>query len=133
MATRSSSGFSQLAGNYMEINTVSALLGIVFAISAAVQYLGATISIEHPMSYSYPTEHALLVSFVVLLLAFATSETRSWDYYEGWEKLVVGVTVVGMIAAEYIAEVGTIVTNNQPWAGTIMFALGVVAWGILSR
>jgi len=119
--------------NYTQLNTIPALVGILFAVSSGVQFLGMTVAIQYPISYSFPTEHALIVSLVALVVAFAASDTRSYEFYKSWEQLTVVIAVAAMISAEYFAEVQSMVTNNQPWAGTALFIVSVVAWAILSR
>lgn len=133
MASQNKSAMGGFVENYTQLNTIPALVGILFAVSSGVQFLGMTISIQHPIAYSFPSEHAMIVSLLALIVAFAASDTRSYEFYETWEQLTVVVAVAAMISSQYIAEVQTIVANNQPWTGTALFAVSVVAWAILSR
>jgi len=119
--------------NYTQLNTIPALAGVLFMISSAVQFLGMSISIAQPISYTFPSEHAMVVSLLVLIVAFAASDTRSYEFYETWEQLTVVIAVAGMISVEYVSEVATILTNNPTWGGTAMFVVSVAAWAILSR
>jgi hypothetical protein len=119
--------------NYRDLNTIPALMGVLFAVASAVQFLGATISVTIPYTYTLSGVHAMVLSLVVLVVAFAASDTRSWEYYEGWEQAMVGIAVLVIVGNEYIAEITNLVANNNPAAGTIAFIITMAAWGILSR
>ena len=119
--------------SYSQLNTIPAVLGILFAISAGVQFLGAQISIAVPMTYSFDPAHAMLVSLGVLVLAFASSETKDWRYYDAWEQVTVGLAVVVMVGQEYITEISEFIASNDPVTGVAAFVLSMAAWGVLAR
>ena len=120
---------------YKNLNTIPALAGILFAVSAAVQFLNATVSVapSADLAYSFAGTDALLVGIVSLLVAFASSESRDFTYLETWEQAAVAVTVAVMVGMEYTTEVADIMANNQPASGIVAFLVGMVAWGILAQ
>lgn len=124
---------SRTVNNYRQLNTVPALTGVVFSIAAAVQYLGAEMSIEYPSAYTFPGEHAMLVGLLCLLLAFASSDTKDWRYYDQWEQAAVAIAVVGSVLVQYVPEVNDLLVNNQPVSGVVMFVASLAAWAILAR
>lgn len=124
--------FNNTVRSYSQLNTIPALSGILFAVSAAIQFLGAEISLAIP-SYTFDPNHALLVSLAVLVIAFASSETKDWRYYETWEQVTVGIAVVVMIGAEYTTTVAEFLTNNDPVAGMAAFLISMAAWSVLAR
>lgn len=134
MATRASSPMDFMDA-YRDLNTIPALFGILFAVAAAVQFLGATISIAPTADLSYTLEgmHAIGLSGVSLLVAFASSDTKDWQHYEPWEQGTVLIAVVAIVGAEYVTEISDFLVNNQPYTGVAFFAVGMMAWGILSR
>lgn len=128
MATRSRSAYAK----YADLNTVPAVMGIVFAVTAAVQFLGATISFTTPV-YTFDPTHALVLGLVVLIVAFASSDTKDWRHYETWEQGAVALAVLLMVGNEYLVEIQDILTQNSPHAAYIAFVVSMMAWGILSR
>lgn len=124
--------FKSTMQDYSQLNTVPALSGILFAISAAVQFLGATVSLKIP-SYMFNPGHALFVSMGVLILAFASSDTKDWRYYETWEQVTVAVAVVTMVGAEYITTISDFIATNDPVIPIAAFILSLAAWSVLAR
>lgn len=124
-----------MLSNYTQLNTIPALTGILFATGAAVQFLGASITIAPAadMSYTFEASHALLVSLVTLVIAFASSDTKDWRYYETYEQATVGVAALFMVGAEYLVEISDLITNNEPTMGIVAFVVSMAAWGVLAR
>jgi len=121
-----------LVSDYKQLNTIPAIVGIVFAIAAGVQFLQLHITLGL-WGYTFPTDQAMLVSLGSLVVAFASSETKDWHHYESYEQAIVGGAVVVTVGAQYISEIGNVLTNNQPVAGVVAFAISMAAWGVLSR
>lgn len=128
MATNTKSVLS----DYTQLNTIPALSGVLFAVASAVQFLGASISLATPQ-YTFDPAHALLTSLVVLVVAFASSDTKDWRRYETYEQGIVAVAVVTMVGSEYITEISDLIANNSPTAGILAFMISMAAWGVLAR
>lgn len=114
------------------IRTVPALAGLVYAAAAAVQFLQAEVTFG-AFGYTFNPAHAMLVSLAALVIVFASSETKNWSMYDGWEQATVGVAILIMVTQQYVPLVSTSIANNQPWAGAVAFMTGMVAWGVLAR
>ena len=128
MATRHSNLFK----NYTQLNTIPAIVGIVFAVSAAVQFLQAEIMLGL-IDYSFDPAHALIVSVFALVVAFASSDTKNFQHYETWEQALVGLAVVVMVSAEYTTTGADFLVENEPHAGLLAFLVSMAAWGVLAR
>lgn len=122
-----------LLSDYAQLNTLPALSGVLFAISSGVQFLGVSISMTIPWAYTFDPSHGLVVSLVVMVIAFASSSTKDWRQYESYEQGAVALAVILMVGNEYLIEVSDLIVNNNPTAGTLAFLVTVVAWGILAR
>ena len=134
MAThRSASGFvSSTVHNYMELNTIPALAGIIFAVAAGIQFLDLQITLGI-MDYT-PTEmQAMIAGLAMLVVAFASSETQSFDRYQRWEQITVGVAGVLIVGAQYVDTVGTWLVDYDPHFGAAAFVISMAAWAVLSR
>lgn len=117
---------------YTQLNTIPALVGIVFAVAAGVQFLDVTLTVGL-LSWTFQASHAMFIGMGALVVAFASSDTKDWKHYDTWEQAVVALAVVLMVSGEYISEVATLLSNNQPVAGIVAFALSMAAWGVLAR
>ena len=127
MATSSTS----FLDDYTQLNTLPAVTGVLFAVASSVQFLGAQISLATP-SYTFDPAHAMLVSVLMLVLAFASSETKDWRHYDPMEQGVVGAAAIAIVGGEYVTEINDLVmTSTATQVGA--FALSMVAWGVLSR
>lgn len=127
MATNSKS----ILSDYTQLNTLPAVTGVLFAVASSVQFLGATVSLSTP-AYTFDPAHAMLVSLLMLVVAFASSETKDWRHYDEWEQGVVGVAAITLVGTEYVPEIADLVMSSQ---GTQVgaFVLSLAAWGVLSR
>lgn len=73
---------SDLVSDYANLRTVPAILGIAFALASLYQF-GGVATLEFTWrSYTLQSGHAMLVSLGTMVVAFALSETKSFDYYE---------------------------------------------------
>lgn len=118
--------------DYSQLNTIPALSGVAFALASAVQFLGGTFALTTP-TYTFDPGHAMIVSLMALVIAFASSDTKDWRYYETWEQGIVAVAVFLMVGMEYLTQVQNLVTSNDPVGPLIAFGLAMAAWGVLAR
>lgn len=114
------------------VETVPAIAGLIFSLAAAVQFLGADIYLGI-IDYQFASAHAFVVSLAALIVVFASSKTKNWEYYESHEQVLVGVTILLMTAHEYSTTAETAVSNNDPHAGFAIFLMGLLSWGVLAR
>jgi len=130
MATRS---MSSLTNDYMELRTIPALLGIVFAIASLYQFGGISEVHITWLDYTLSTQHAMFVSLATLLVAFASSETKQFEAYEDWEKVLIAAGPLLIVSQQYVTEVADIIANNDPTGGIVAFVISVMAWGVAVR
>ncbi|WP_336327881.1 hypothetical protein [Halovenus sp. HT40] len=114
------------------VETVPAVAGVVFSIASAVQFLDGTFTLG-ALGYQFSPAHSYVVSLIALIVVFASSRTKDWEYYESWEQVLVGVTILIMTAHQFIPTVARTVSNQNPLAGSVAFGLGLLSWGVLAR
>jgi len=114
------------------IETLPAIAGLVFSLAAAVQFLDGQLYLG-AYDYQFAPAHAFVVSLGSLVVVFASSKQNDWGSLASWEQVLVAVTVSIMTAHQFIPRVATVVNNQNPHAGTGIFLLGVVTWGVISR
>lgn len=127
---RSMSGY---ASRYMELRTIPALLGIVFAIASLYQFGGISEVHITWIEYTLSEQHAMFVSLATLLVAFASSETKQFEAYEDWEKAIIAAGPVLIVSHQYVTEVSDIIATNDPTGGIVAFAISVMSWGVAVR
>lgn len=117
---------------YIDLNTVPALVGIAFAVSSAVQFELASVTVD-VLDYTPAGVDLVLLSMAALAIAFASSETKDFRYYSDQEKLAIAIGPVLIIGQHYVTEIADIIANNDPAGGVIAFALAMLSWGVVSR
>lgn len=127
------STISRRMGDYTHLRTVPAVLGIAFAVSSLYQFGGITEVHLEWLSYTLTTEHATIGSLVIFSVAFMSSDTKSFDAYEGWEKALIAMAPILIVGHQYTTYLGDLVANNSPVAGVLCFAATMVAWGVAVR
>jgi len=128
-----SSAVGGLLSDYAQLRTLPALtVSLLFVCSAIlfgaipeipVNWLGVTIT----------SGSALIVSLVIYVLAFASSETKSLEYYENWEMALISSGPGIMLAYQYIPLVQDQFAANSPTLSIIGFVFSLVSWGVMVR
>ena len=114
------------------IESIPHIAGIVFSLATAVQFLDTELTVG-AIGYTFDPAHSFAVSLAALVVVFASSNTRDFDYLESWEQVLTGVTIAIMTAHQFLPTVATAVQNNNPHAGGVVFLLGLGTWTVLSR
>jgi hypothetical protein len=117
----------------MELRTIPAFLGIFFAIASLYQFGG--ISEVHLvwLDYTLTTQHAMFGSLGIYAVAFASSETRNFEYYEDWEKGVIAAGPALIVAHQYLPYVTDLFASNTPLVPVIGFIIALASWGAAVR
>lgn len=123
---------SSLAKQYSQLNTVPAMVGIAFAAASSVQFLDATLTFGL-LNYTFEANHAMVVSLVALIVAFAASDTKSFEHYSREEQGVVALGALLIVGNEYVTQISDFIVQNEPVAGVAAFGITVAAWGVLAR
>lgn len=124
---------SGVLNDYKNLNTIPALLSIVFAVASLYQFGGISEVHIAWFDYALSTHHAMLVSLGVLVVAFASSETKEFRNYEDWEKALIAAGPLLIVSHQYVDYVNDLIVNNEPTAGVLAFLIAVAAWGVAVR
>ncbi len=119
--------------DYAELRTLPAILGIFFSVASLYQFGGISTVELTWIGYTLTAEHATIVSLVVLVIAFASSETRQYENYSDEEKLLIVAGPVLILAYQYVDLVNNTITNNDPFASAVAWTITMVAWGVAVR
>lgn len=128
------SSMNSLVDDYKNLRTIPALLGIFFAVSSMYQFGGiANFEILWGINYTLTTQHAMFASLGTYLVAFASSETKSFEHYEDWEKVVIAAGPSLLVGHQYWTWLGDQFTTHSPTLSIIGFAVAVASWGVAVR
>jgi hypothetical protein len=114
------------------IESIPHLAGFVFSLATAVQFLQTEFTVG-VLNMTFEPAMAFAVSLAALVVVFASSHTRDFDYLQSWEQVLTGVFIAIMAAHQFFPQVETAIANNQPHAGVLAFLMGLVTWTVLSR
>jgi hypothetical protein len=129
-----SNRMSGLMNDYAHLRTLPALLSVVFVVASAFQFGGISApTLQWGVGYTLTTEHATIVSLVVFATAFASSETKAFDRYEDWEKVLIAAAPVLIVSYQYIGFVQDQFAANSPTLHILAFAISVLSWGVAVR
>lgn len=127
------SNMKGVMANYSHLRTLPALLSIIFA-GMSLYLFGGISEIHIPwFGYTLTTQHALLGSLGIYVIAFASSETKAFAAYEDWEKVMIGVPPVVMLAHQFTNFVPNQMATYDPWLAIGFFLMSVVGWSVAVR
>ncbi|WP_336135559.1 hypothetical protein [Natronomonas amylolytica] len=119
--------------DYAQLNTVPALLSIVFAVASLYAFGGVSEIHLEWFNYTLTAEHSTIFSLAVLAVAFASSETREFQNYERWEQIMIALAPVLIVGNQYTNFVSDFIATNAPAAGIAAFLITVASWGVAVR
>ncbi len=122
---------SDMVSDYMNIRSLPAMLSVAFVAASLYQFGGVT-TVELPwLSYTLTTQHSLLISLGAFAAAFASSETKQFEYYEDWEKIAIALGPAVILGNEYLPAVNDFLTSlGDPLGMQLAFLATVVSWGV---
>lgn len=129
-----SSKANSLMADYANLRTVPAIMTAVFAVASAFQF-GAIVEIDITwLSYVLTAEHAAWVSVGAYAVAFASSETKSFEHYEGWEQIGIVAGPILVLGWQYTTQVPDAINAlGDPLGAQVAFVVTLVSWGIIAR
>ena len=121
---------SDMVSDYMNIRSLPAMLSVAFVAASLYQFGGIT-TVELPwLSYTLTTQHSLVISLGAFAAAFASSETKQFEYYEDWEKIAIALGPTVILGNEYLPAVNDFLTSlGDPLGMQLAFLATVVSWG----
>lgn len=133
MASASSYG-RNLLSDYGNLRAVPAYLSAAFLVASLYQF-GGLAGIEVPwISYTLTTEHSIVLSLGAFAVAFMSSETKSFEAYEGWEQVGIALGPALILGNEYVTEVHDLLIGlGDPLGMQLAFVGTVISWGIAVR
>lgn len=129
-----SKGMGDTLGDYANLRSVPALMGIVFTMSSVYLFGGIEgLTISWGINYTLTTSHALWASIAVYVVAFASSETKQFASYEDWEKFLIAAGPLIMVGYEHVQYVTDLINNSAPELQIVAFVITFVGYGVAIR
>jgi len=121
---------SGLASDYAQFKTVPALVSTLFIMLSMYQFGGIDpVSFNWGLNYTFQPAHAALGSLGAYMIAFMSSDTKDFQYYETWEQLLIAAGPVVIFGWHYIPAIETwLLKLGDPLGAQLAFLLGVVSW-----
>lgn len=115
---------------YRDLNTVPALVGIVFAVATVYQFGGLSEVHLVWLDYTLETSHAMLISLGAWAVAFMSSETSQWSNYEPWEQALMAGGLGLIVAHQHVGYVTDLIAGWGTYGQVAAFLLALSAWGV---
>ncbi|ACO54898.1 VP3 [Halorubrum pleomorphic virus 1] len=129
-----SKGVSGTLSDYTHLRTLPALLSVVFVIAGLYQFGGISdVTITWLSNYTLTSTHAMGASIGAYALAFASSETKQFDNYQDFEKVLIAAGPAVILGYEYIQPVTDLINTTSNAGPIAAFVVTVVAWGVAVR
>lgn len=133
MAT--SNRMTGMLGDYAHLRTLPAMLSVVYVLAGLYQFGGVSdVTLVWLSNYTLTAEHATFAGIGTFLVAFASSETKSFDRYETWEQAAIALGPLVIIGQQYMTEIDSLLMDlGDPLGYQIAFVLTVASWGVAVR
>jgi len=130
-----SSKLSGIVDDYANIRTLPAFISAVFISLSLYQFGGIDpIAFNWGINYTFQPGHAILGSLAAYAIAFASSETKSFEYYEVWEKALIAAGPLAVAGWGYIPAIENLLLQlGDPMGAQVGFLLSVVSWIVMVR
>ena len=131
MASRNA--MSGMLDDYKNLRAIPALLSVFFVLASLYQF-GGIASVELSwFNYTLTTQHALFVSMGAYAVAFASSETRTFEAYDSWEQAMIAAGPLVIIGHEYVQFITDLIATEGNTGPILAFLLVVISWGVAVR
>lgn len=125
-----------MVSDYANIRSIPAILSVAF-IGAGLYQFGGISAIELTWlggangSYTLSTQHSLLVSLGAFAVAFASSETKSFEHYDQREQLLIALGPAVILGNEYVTQVNDLLLDiGDPLGMQVAFLATIVSWAV---
>lgn len=120
--------------DYTHLRTLPALLSVVFVVAGLYQFGGISdVTIVWLDNYALTTQHAMFISLAAYAIAFASSETKTFDMYETWEQVLIAAGPLLIAGYQYVGFISDLVNTTSNTGPIVAFLLTVAAWGVAVR
>ena len=133
MASYNKSSIKGLVSDYSHLRALPALLSLIFGVASFYLFGGTPELYLSWFDYTLTNQHALIASLAIFALAFMSSETRDFDYYQDWEKVLIGVPPALMLAHQYTNFVPDAMAQYDPWLAVLLWIASLVGWSVAVR
>ncbi|MFD1569785.1 hypothetical protein [Halorubrum laminariae] len=134
MASSYSNSMQSVVADYTHLRTIPALLSVAFVAAGLYQFGGITdITLVWLSNYTLTAQHATYVSLGAYVVAFASSETKSFEHYEQSEQVAIAAGPLLILGYQYVPQVADIVNTSSNVGPIVAFLATVVAWGVAVR
>ena len=133
MASSYSISMRDALSDYTHLRTLPALLSVVYLLAGLYQFGGISEVMLTWIDYTLTAEHATLVSLGAFAIAFASSETKDFQYYEQWEQVAIFAGPLLIIGYQYVPQIADIVNTSSNVGPIVAFLVTVGAWGVAVR
>lgn len=119
--------------DYTQLRTLPAMLSVAFVLASLYQMGGlGTLELVW-LDYTLTTSHAVLISAGSFVVAFASSETRSFEHYDDWEQAVIAAGPAVILGEQYVPFVADQLSNLGEPGYMVAFLVTVASWGVAVR
>ena len=128
-----SNSMSGVLSDYTHLKTIPALLSVVFVLAGLYQFGGIS-SVEIVWaSYTLTETHAMVASLGAYAIAFLSSETKNFEYYDDWEKVLILGGPALILAHTYSATVADLIATQSHLGPILAFLVTVASWAVAVR
>ena len=122
-------------GDYLNARNIPMILSGAFLLASLYQFGGVgTITLNWLGNYTLTADHAIMVSLGAWVFAFASSETKELQYYEGWEKIAIALGPTVILGDYLTTEITDLLLSiGDPLGMQLAFLATVVSWGVAVR
>ncbi|MFC7077895.1 hypothetical protein [Haloarcula halophila] len=122
---------SSFLSDYANIRTIPATLSVAFIMASLYQFGGVSTIDLVWFGYTLSTSHSLLVSLGAFAVAFASSETKSFEYYRSWEQVAIFAGPAVILMYEFFPGFGNLLAQlGDPLGMQIAFLATIISWSV---
>ncbi|AFD04015.1 VP4 [Halorubrum pleomorphic virus 6] len=133
MASSYRNSMGNVIEDYTQLNTIPALLSVLFVVAGLYQFGGISDVTLTWLNYTLTTQHATFASLGVYVVAFASSETKDFRYYEQWEQVLIVSGPLLILGYQFVPQIADLVNTTSNLGPIVAFLVTIAAWGVAVR
>ena len=120
--------------DYAQLNTIPAIASTAFIIAGLFTFGGISSFDLIWLSYTVTSTHSMVISLAVYVIAFMSSDTKNFQYYDRWEQAFILGTPAVILLWEYMTEFKDFIIGiGDPLGAQLLFAVTIVGWMVAVR